>query len=294
MTQSGAYKKSAGQLLKEARENKGLSLMTVHEMTKIPLDVLKAIEEGYTVRTLSSFYLRGFVKMYAQYLDVDLHDVLDAPVPERPEPKPVAPPPKKVLPPKEVDVDVFLTKERQRQIFQGIVLLLVLFGIVKIGGCLLKKGRQPKTPAKAVAVGAAVDAGRGAAPVPKARPAETAPAQSAASTPESKAAVEKTVAVTPEKPVPEAKKAAEGVRLTVRMRKGGWLQVKVDDKIVLQSTVREGAVETWKAEREIELSGRIVHDLEFELNGKILGSLGRADGSVRKVVITKDGLSVKN
>ena len=41
-----------GQILKKAREAKGLGLDVVHEATKIPMDVLRAIEEGYTVRTL--------------------------------------------------------------------------------------------------------------------------------------------------------------------------------------------------------------------------------------------------
>ena len=44
-----------GQVLKQAREAKGISLVAVHEATKIPLDALKAIEEGYTIRPLTSF-----------------------------------------------------------------------------------------------------------------------------------------------------------------------------------------------------------------------------------------------
>ena len=65
-----------GSLLKKERESKNISLDTVQEATKIPLDVLKAIEEGYTIRTLSLFYLKGFVKMYAQYLGVDPDKIL--------------------------------------------------------------------------------------------------------------------------------------------------------------------------------------------------------------------------
>ena len=56
---------SPGKLLKKAREERGLSIDAIHEGTKIPLDVLRAIEEGYTVRTLTPFYLKGFYKIYA-------------------------------------------------------------------------------------------------------------------------------------------------------------------------------------------------------------------------------------
>ena len=77
-----------GQILKRLRESKGIALETVHESTKIPMDALKAIEEGYTIRTLSSFYYRGFLKIYAQFLKVDVGEVLDDYHPEK------IPPPK--------------------------------------------------------------------------------------------------------------------------------------------------------------------------------------------------------
>lgn len=72
----------SGVLLKEARQSQGLALESVHEATKIPMDVLRAIEEGYTVRTLSPFYLKGFIKMYAQYLNVTLAPMADSFRPE--------------------------------------------------------------------------------------------------------------------------------------------------------------------------------------------------------------------
>src|SRR3989338_3955267 len=72
-----------GLLLKQVRESKGISLGAVHEATKIPLDSLRAIEEGYKVRTLSPFYLKGFLKMYASYLEVDIKEVVDDYRPEK-------------------------------------------------------------------------------------------------------------------------------------------------------------------------------------------------------------------
>jgi len=51
-----------GLILKQARESKGIPLQTVHEVTKIPLDALKAIEEGYKIRTLSDFYYSHILK----------------------------------------------------------------------------------------------------------------------------------------------------------------------------------------------------------------------------------------
>ena len=73
--------KAKGSLLKEAREAKGIGLEKVHEDTKIPMDALKALEEGYTVRSMSGFYQRGFLKMYAQYLNLDWEKIGGDPAP---------------------------------------------------------------------------------------------------------------------------------------------------------------------------------------------------------------------
>ena len=48
-------------ILKSTRMARGLTLEIVHEATKIPMDALRAIEEGYSVRILSPFYYRGFI-----------------------------------------------------------------------------------------------------------------------------------------------------------------------------------------------------------------------------------------
>src|SRR6185295_12967123 len=64
---------SPGTFLKQCRQEQGHSLEAVHEATKIPLDVLRGIEEGYKVRTLSPFYYKGFLKLYANYLNVELN-----------------------------------------------------------------------------------------------------------------------------------------------------------------------------------------------------------------------------
>ena len=77
MAESPSNKKRKGLILKETRESKGIDLMSVHEVTKIPMDVLRAIEEGYQVRTLSPFYVKGFMKMYAQYLGLDARPLVD-------------------------------------------------------------------------------------------------------------------------------------------------------------------------------------------------------------------------
>ena len=83
------------------------------------------------------------------------------------------------------------------------------------------------------------------------------------------------------------------IELLVRVKKKGWLQVKVDGILVFQSTIKAGATETWHADKSIEISGKNIHNLEYVLNGKVLGGLSRPDRSARRVEITKNGLSIK-
>ncbi len=117
-----------GLLLKETRELKGLSIETVHEMTKIPLDVLHAIEEGYTVRMVSAYYFKGFIKMYAKFLGLDASLVLDEPLPVKPttdEPVSV------VLDPEHRKFNEYITRQNKKQriitsIFLGIFAVAIL------------------------------------------------------------------------------------------------------------------------------------------------------------------------
>lgn len=60
-----------GQQLKDARMQKGLSLEDVQEMTKIRKRYLEAIEQGDFKVLPGSFYVRAFIKTYAEAVDLD-------------------------------------------------------------------------------------------------------------------------------------------------------------------------------------------------------------------------------
>ncbi|WP_054949829.1 helix-turn-helix domain-containing protein [Numidum massiliense] len=66
-----------GQMLKEAREAKGLSLHDVQEATKIQMRYLKAIEEDKLESLPGNFYTRAFIRTYAEFVDVDVQSILE-------------------------------------------------------------------------------------------------------------------------------------------------------------------------------------------------------------------------
>src|SRR5262245_59644284 len=122
----------SGQVLKQARESRGITLEAVQDATKIPLDALKAIEEGYTVRSLSPFYYKGFLKMYGECLQLDIPQIIEDYKTERLKETFTSSPTIK----KNIDIELpnqaksFFTKRRQQQIVIAVggLLALLLFG----------------------------------------------------------------------------------------------------------------------------------------------------------------------
>ncbi|XEC97175.1 helix-turn-helix domain-containing protein [Paenibacillus tarimensis] len=65
-----------GALLKKAREQKGLTLEDIQDMTKIRKRYLEAIEDGDYSVLPGSFYVRAFIKNYSETVGLDSEEVL--------------------------------------------------------------------------------------------------------------------------------------------------------------------------------------------------------------------------
>lgn len=282
----------AGERLKQERQDQGLSLESVHEATNIPLDALRAIEEGYTVRTLSAFYLKGFIKIYAKYLDVDVNQLIEGHKEVRS--YKYIKPNKKTVEYGEILTNLF-TKEVKQKIVLFLGALLVLFVLFKITSFVfefLGKNKQNSVKKNIVSV----EKPQVTIQPERKKPTIKSPLKMAEKKAESVAVVRTEAPVSalsqamPKTPADKA--IARNVTLTVRAKEEGWLRVVSDDVVVYQSTLPLGAVETWMADQQIEISGRNINELEFELNGKMIGSLGRADRKAKTLIVTKDGLTV--
>lgn len=69
--------KQTGELLRKARENKGVSITQVSLATKINPKTIEAIEAGDLENLPPKSFLRGFVRSYAQFLNINVESVLD-------------------------------------------------------------------------------------------------------------------------------------------------------------------------------------------------------------------------
>ena len=68
--------KKIGDILKTERERRGLSLHEIGMSLKINPKILKAIEDGEAAQLPAKTFLRGFVRSYAQYLRLDVDQIL--------------------------------------------------------------------------------------------------------------------------------------------------------------------------------------------------------------------------
>ncbi len=68
--------KTVGSILKAAREKKALSLEQVRKATKIHPRFLKALESGDYFAFSSSPHLKGFLRTYARFLELDEEEVM--------------------------------------------------------------------------------------------------------------------------------------------------------------------------------------------------------------------------
>ncbi len=69
-------RESIGQVLKQEREERRLSIEEVSSTTRIPRRTLESLEDDRFEDLPSGVFVRGFIKAYASAVDLDAHDVL--------------------------------------------------------------------------------------------------------------------------------------------------------------------------------------------------------------------------
>lgn len=62
---------SVGEMLRNAREAKNLTVAQAHQSTKISVEVLESLEQDDFGAFASETYLKGFLRSYAQFLGLD-------------------------------------------------------------------------------------------------------------------------------------------------------------------------------------------------------------------------------
>ncbi|MFA4989606.1 MAG: helix-turn-helix domain-containing protein [Candidatus Omnitrophota bacterium] len=250
-----------GARLKKIRQEKGLSLEEVRKKTKIHLNILKAIE-GDSLTNLSPVYLKGFLKIYCNFLGLDPKECN----PDYQEAAPVSS--TIVFPQKEkktLKPPAFLENATLRwdslgphKRIKNIIILAL--AIIALGVVFFNAGKfifsKPQTKPKILAQ----------APRASLQPAEK---------------------------IKAPKKFSEGVSLVISAKENSLILVKVDGRVVMHRVLERGRSDSWRAKEKIELSLSNAAAVELIVNGQRFSKLGRRGQQLKNIVITeKDGLRI--
>jgi cytoskeleton protein RodZ len=256
----------AGERLKKIRLGKGISIEEVAKKTKVALSILKAIEEDGFIN-LEPIYIKGFIKIYCNYLGVPPSDFIA----ELKEPQVEV-----KLSDDEEKATTFLHPLPVRRPFPWVKVLMVagaviifLFFARFVRGCIKQQSKV--------------------APVVVSVPKKTSPRPLA---PAPKKAAAKAIAQNKSIPVKSNKEEQAGIRLGIHAKDDCWVQVKVDGKTIFQSVLFRGRMESWAAQERIDLWLGSAGGVELEVNGSRIPSLGRKGQVLKNIVISKDGLKV--
>ena len=272
---------TAGARLKKIRQERGLSLEDIQKKTKVHLNVLRAIE-GDSISNLSPIYLKGFIKIYCNYLGLDLKEylgetsqsskpILNAAVGrdigERIEKKPTLP----------KDLSVKLGAIRPSDGLRKIIIYTVMAVVfIFLAGKLIKaiSSWHKKVSAKArifVPVLASPRTTRELLP---------------------KEVINKSSTKNIPKQLKSQKELSQGFILGVFARDKSWVSAKVDGKVVFHGVLARGRSENWQAKEKIELSLGDAGAIELQINDQHFNNLGRRGQSLKNIVISKEGLKI--
>lgn len=253
---------SAGARLRKVRLEKGISLEDAQRHTKIHLNILKALEEDSLVN-VSPVYIKGFLKIYCQFLGVEPRDYIsDYKEPQAIYHRDTAGIQEK-LPSlgRKFPISFDFLQKLNLKLIRKIVIIVVLFaalalGLFKFGKFISQRRRQ-------------------ALPQRVARIKNQAPAQN-----ENREVVSSSLPV------------ASGIRFVIQAREDCWVSLKVDGHVVFQRILKKGRLESWQAKERINLSLGNAAVVTLEVNGKTFSNLGRKGQSLKNIVITREGITI--
>ncbi len=123
--------------LRERRKELGYDLEDVVEKTKLHPSVIRALETGQ-FHKISHVYLKGFIKIYAEFLGVDISDELERVIPTKASSMPVSEPRK--VSPKKRDLPIVGTGSyfKKNVVFAAVIavsfviIFILIFSILRL------------------------------------------------------------------------------------------------------------------------------------------------------------------
>jgi len=278
--------KRIGSQLRERRRRLTLSLESIEQVTRIPVHYLRALEEGRLEDLPSPVQARGLLQNYADYMDMEVEDLLlafaDALQIRRQEVNPTTAPP--IKPKKRIKVDVpasewwhLLRNMISMDVLIILGLALITFVILIWGGSRVLSYRLDPRLTQTAEVEFAQGTINAAASLPVATntlyPVETiTPAVN----------VEESTAT-----LMAPTRSGAPIQLFVVARQQAYLQVIVDGKVAFVGRVKAGTPYYFEGKKRIELICGNATAIQVIYNQLDLGTLG-PQGTVIDLIFTEN------
>jgi cytoskeletal protein RodZ len=250
-----------GTQLKQARENRGISLRQIATSTKISVVALEALERGDFSRLPGGIFSRAFVRSYALEVGLNPDEVVAQFLVELG----AAAPAEDDTPRPDVTDDDRAFLERQRKAGLALRIGLAVLALVIIASVvawqMTRGAGSGRTPATENSPPPATDSSTPPAPAAALADAGTPPAT---------------------EPAPLT---GDGLRIEITAVDSCWLQATTDGVLVPARVLVRGERQTLEARREVVLSLGSAGAITWSINGRAARSLGRV-GEVRSVTIS--------
>ncbi len=241
-----------GELLRSRRQALGLTLEQVHAETRIPVRYLQALEEERFEVFPAVTYARGFLRTYAQFLELDPESLLVR------LPTPVSSLPPSVLSQGRAPIRPARQKPRWRRLLRWSVTALAV-GLLVVGYVAYREFRAFLESASPSAPSAFLES----------KPTPAPPTQ-----------------VLPPAPSPPR---SEEVWVALEAEDVSWVRVVADGHRVFEGFLRAGERREWSGRSRIHLVLGNAGGVRVVVNGKDLGRLGERGEVVRRTFTVRDG-----
>jgi transcriptional regulator with XRE-family HTH domain len=242
--------------LKEKREELGYTLEQIVTKTKLHPTMIKDIE-ACNFDSVNITYLKGFLKIYANFLGVELGTAMDELDAIK---KPVTKKEKKAA--REIGTKAArklrslpkrVSPRNKKNIGLFIAALIALWLIFNIGKFMVSKvsgffNRPPKKVVK-----------------------QEQP---------------------PKSTTPMVSEAVDGLSVSLRIKRRCYVSVIVDGKLLFKGSLNKGSVESWQGNKEIEFKISDGSAVDLEVNGKSIPTLSSMRKPIKSLKITPSGISV--
>lgn len=273
---TGKVENPAGTILREAREARGLTLDDAAGVTRISKTYLNALEEGMFDRLPSAVYVKGFLRIYAAYLNISesriiqVYETSTAEQPQNPDKQELRSTPTRTH---------IITRLAGKRLY----LVLSFIAILSVASYFLtttfREMNDENTGSAAFHAGDKIEV-----PVPS-------PAQSSAigAVIQDPASTGEKAAEQTEKPLGDLPPVSRGLALKIKVIEDGWLDITIDDTISQHYELKSGDLIEWKGEKGFTLDIGNAGGIEVELNGKVLRPFGQSGETVHVKLKEEDG-----